>query len=89
MSGVTCYLQNFVPFGFFSHKSSVSSGQLRQYRNWLRPGRSEDRIPVGARFSAPVQIDPGAPQPPVQWIPGLSQGKERPGRETDLNEPWP
>ena len=26
----------------------------------LRPGRPEDRILVGARFSAPVQIGPGA-----------------------------
>ena len=26
----------------------------------LRAGRSEDRIPVVARFSAPVQIVPGA-----------------------------
>ena len=25
-----------------------------------RPGRSGDRIPVGARFSAPVKTDPGA-----------------------------
>jgi hypothetical protein len=28
----------------------------------------------GARFSAPVQTGPGAPQPPVQWVPGLSRG---------------
>ena len=28
--------------------------------DWLRAGRSGDRIAVGARFSAPVQTDPGA-----------------------------
>jgi len=27
---------------------------------WLLAGRSVDRIPVGARFSAPVQTGPGA-----------------------------
>ena len=28
--------------------------------NWLRVGMSGDRIPVGARFSAPVHTGPGA-----------------------------
>jgi hypothetical protein len=26
-------------------------------------------------------------QPPVQWVPGLSRGKERPGHDTDPSPP--
>jgi hypothetical protein len=50
------------------------SGELRRYSDWLRAGRSGDRISVGTRFSTPVQAGPGPTQPPVQWIPSISQG---------------
>jgi len=40
---------------------------------------------VGARFSAPIQTGPT--QPPVQWVPGLSRGKERPRRDADPSPP--
>ena len=29
----------------------------------------------------------GATQPSVQWVPGLSRGKERPGRDADPSPP--
>ena len=35
-------------------------GQLSLYGKSLRAGRSRDRIPVGARYSAPVQTGPQA-----------------------------
>jgi hypothetical protein len=41
----------------------------------------------GVRFSALVQAGPGAHPAPVQWVPGLSRGKRRPGRDADPSPP--
>jgi len=40
----------------------------------LRVGQFGDRIPVGARLSAPVHTGPGAHPASCKWVLGLSQG---------------
>ena len=49
----------------------------------LRSGRSGDRFPMGARFSAPVHADPGAH--PASYTMGAVSfsGLKRPGRGVD------
>ena len=59
---------------FISALSTFGPGYLSRYSDSLRAGRSGDRIPVGARLSAPVHTYPGPTQPPIQWVPGLSPG---------------
>jgi hypothetical protein len=58
-------------------------GYLRRCDDSLRAGRSGDRIPVGARFSAPVQTGRGAN--PASYTMGTVsfQRKKRPGRGVD------
>jgi hypothetical protein len=51
-------LSCFVFLFLFTYK--VGPGWLSRYSNALRARRSVDRIPLEARFSAPVQIGPGA-----------------------------
>ena len=43
--------------------SCTNKAPMAQYNDSLRVGRSGDRIPLRARFSAPVQTGPGAHPP--------------------------
>ena len=61
----------------------LGPGQLSRYSDWLRAGRSGDRIPVGARFSAPVQTDPGAHPAFCTMGTGSFPGVKRLGRSVD------
>jgi hypothetical protein len=54
----------------------------------LQAGRSGDRIPVGARFSSPVQTGPGThPASCTMCTGSFPGGKERPGRDADSSLP--
>ena len=43
--------------------------------------------PGGDEILRPSRPVLGPTQPPVQWVPGLSRGKVRPGRSTDHSPP--
>jgi hypothetical protein len=57
----------------------VGAGERSRYSDWLRAGRSGDRIPVRARFSAPVQTGPGAHTTSCKMgtvsLPGVESGR--------------
>ena len=55
--------------------------------NSLRAGRCGDRIPVGARFSAPVQTGPEAYPASCAMGTGSFPGVKRPGRGADPPPP--
>jgi hypothetical protein len=63
-------------------------GWLSQYSDWLRAGRSGDRIPVaGARFSTPVQTGPDVHSASYTMGTGSFPGVKRPGRGVDHPPP--
>jgi hypothetical protein len=55
--------------------------------DWLRAGRSGDRIPVGSRFFAYVQTGPGAHPASCTMGTGSFPGVKRPGRGADHPPP--
>jgi len=44
------------------------SGIASQYSNLVQARQSRDRIPVKARFSAPVQTSPQRHPAPMKWV---------------------
>jgi hypothetical protein len=55
--------------------------------DWLRDGRSGDRIPVGARFFAHIQTGPGAHPASCTMGTGYFMGVEQSGRGADHPPP--
>jgi hypothetical protein len=65
----------------------TANSKLSRYSDWLQAGRSGDRIPVGARFFAPVQTGPGAHPAFCTMGTGSLLGVKRPGRGADHPPP--
>ena len=68
---------------FLGYFNKRGPGKISRYSDSLLAGRSGDRIPVGARFSAPVQTGPGAH--PASYTMGTGSFPEvkRPGHGVD------
>jgi len=62
-------------------------GYLNRYSDSLQAGRSGDRIPVGARFSEPVQTGTGTHPASYTMDTGSFQGVKSPGRGVDYPPP--
>ena len=72
--------QEFPPF-LYVYK--ILAGVAQSVQDSLRAGRSGDRIPVGARFSVPVQTDPVSHPTSYTMGTGSFPGIKRPGRGVD------
>jgi hypothetical protein len=68
------------PRDILTYSSKTWAGYLSRYSDWLRAGRCGNRIPVGARFSTPVQTGPGDHPASCTTGTGYFPGVKRPGR---------
>jgi hypothetical protein len=77
-------LLNLFVIRIYSVYIYLGQGVFSRYSDWLRAGRSWDRIPVGRRdFSHTSRPALGPTQSPVHWVPGLSRGVKRLERGAD------
>jgi hypothetical protein len=68
---------------FIGEEFNSSYSDACRYSDWLRAGRSGDRIPVEARFFAHFQTGSGAHQASCTMGTGSFPGVKRPGRGAD------
>ena len=74
-------------FIYILHYCSVVRDGSVGIATTLRPGRSGERYPVEARFSAPIQTYPGAHPDYSTMGTGSFPGVKRPGRGVDYPLP--
>ena len=65
------------------NREPLHTHTIKLHSDLLRAGQSRDRIPVGARFSTPVQTGPGAHTASCTMGTGSFPRVKRPGRGTD------
>jgi hypothetical protein len=60
-----------------------SVGLLSRYSDWLRDGRSGDRVRWRRDFLHLSRPALGTTQTPIKWVPSLSEGSKIPSRNAD------